>query len=84
MQNEVMGVLVQNKARRGVERPQDDRHQDMNTSYSNFMVTHFLILSGEWTRWRQMIGSTPPSQSTVCYTTQNTRRLCMPPSSLEV
>jgi hypothetical protein len=42
-----MGVLVQNKAHRGVEHPQHHHHQDKNTSYSNFLATHLAIFSGE-------------------------------------
>jgi hypothetical protein len=45
-QNELMGVLVQNEARRGVERPQQHHHQDMNMSYSDFVVTNPPIFSG--------------------------------------
>jgi hypothetical protein len=40
-----MSVLVQNEARHGVEHPQHHRHQDMNTSYSDFLATHPLIFS---------------------------------------
>jgi hypothetical protein len=39
-------MLVQSEACRGVECPQHHQHQDMNTSYSNFLVTHLLIFSG--------------------------------------
>jgi hypothetical protein len=80
-QNQLMGALVQNEARRGVECPQHHRHQVMNTSYSDFLATHSPIFFGQMTRWRQMIGSAPPSQSLVYYTSQSTRRLYMPPSS---
>jgi hypothetical protein len=45
-QNELMSVLVQNEARRGLEHPQHHRHQDMNMSYSDFLVTHPPIFSG--------------------------------------
>jgi hypothetical protein len=45
-QNELMRVLVQNEAHRGVERHKHHRHQDMNTSYSDFLATHPLIFSG--------------------------------------
>jgi hypothetical protein len=45
-QNELMRVLVQNEAHRGVDHPQHHRQQDMNTSYSNFLATHPLIFSG--------------------------------------
>jgi hypothetical protein len=41
-----MSVLVHNEARRGVERQQHHHYQDMNTSYSDFLVTHPLIFSG--------------------------------------
>jgi hypothetical protein len=44
-QNELMSVLVQNEACRGVERPQDHHHQDMNMSYSDFLATHPPIFS---------------------------------------
>jgi hypothetical protein len=47
VQNELMVVLVQNEARRGAECPQHHRHQDMNTSYSDFRVTHPPIFLGE-------------------------------------
>jgi hypothetical protein len=41
-------MLVQNEAHLGggVELPQHHHHQDMNTSYSDFLVTHPLIFSG--------------------------------------
>jgi hypothetical protein len=39
-QNELMTLLIQNEARRGAERPQHPRYQDMNMSYSEFLVTH--------------------------------------------
>jgi hypothetical protein len=45
MQNELMTLLIQNETRRGVERPQHPRHQDMNTSYSEFLVTHQPLFS---------------------------------------
>jgi hypothetical protein len=38
-------MLVQNEAHRGVDRPHHHRHPDMNTSYSEFLVTHPLIFS---------------------------------------
>jgi hypothetical protein len=44
--NELMSVLVQNEARRGAERLQHHRHQDMNTCYSDFLATHPPIFSG--------------------------------------
>jgi hypothetical protein len=44
-QNELMSVLAQNEARHGVEHPQHHRHQDGNTSYSDFLVTHPPIFS---------------------------------------
>jgi hypothetical protein len=40
MQNELMALLMQNEARRGVEHPQHPQHQDLNTSYLEFLVTH--------------------------------------------
>jgi hypothetical protein len=46
MQNELMGVLVQNGVHRGVERLHHPKHQDMNTPYSDFLVTHPSVLSG--------------------------------------
>jgi hypothetical protein len=45
-QNELMTPLFQNEARRGAERPQHPRYQDMNTSYSEFLVTHPPLFSG--------------------------------------
>jgi hypothetical protein len=45
MQNELMGVLVQNEVCRGVERPQHHHHHDMNMSYFGFLVTHMSIFS---------------------------------------
>jgi hypothetical protein len=45
-QNELMTLLIQNEARRGAERPQHPRYQDMNTSYSEFLVTHPPLFSG--------------------------------------
>jgi hypothetical protein len=44
-QNELMSVLMQNEAHRGVERVQCQRHQDMNKSYSDFLVTHPSVFS---------------------------------------
>jgi hypothetical protein len=44
-QNELMRVLVQNEAHRGVDHPQHHRQQDMNTSYSDFLATHLAVLS---------------------------------------
>jgi hypothetical protein len=46
-QNELMTLLIQNEARRGVERQQHPRYQDMNTSYSEFLVTHPPLFSGK-------------------------------------
>jgi hypothetical protein len=45
-QNELMTLLIQNEARRGAERPQHLRYQDMNTSYSEFLATHPPLFSG--------------------------------------
>jgi hypothetical protein len=45
-QNELMSVLVQIEARHGLEHPLHHRHQDMNMSYSDFLVTHPPIFSG--------------------------------------
>jgi hypothetical protein len=44
-QNELVTLLMQNEACRGVERPQHPRHHDMNTSYSEFLVTHLPLFS---------------------------------------
>jgi hypothetical protein len=41
-----MTLLMQNKARHGVEHPQNPQHQDMNMSYSKFLVTHLPLFSG--------------------------------------
>jgi hypothetical protein len=41
-----MTLLIQNEARRGAERPQHPRYQDMNTSYSEFLATHPPLFSG--------------------------------------
>jgi hypothetical protein len=46
MQNQLMSMLVQNEARCGAERLHHHRHQDMNMSYSDFLVTHPPIFSG--------------------------------------
>jgi hypothetical protein len=45
-QNELMSVLMQNEAHHGVECLQHHRHQDMNTSYSDFLATHPSDFSG--------------------------------------
>jgi hypothetical protein len=45
-QNELMRILVQNEAHRGVDHPQHHRQQDMNASYSDFLATHLLVFSG--------------------------------------
>jgi hypothetical protein len=47
MQNELMTLLIQNEAHCGAERPQHPRDQDMNTSYSEFLVTHLPLFSGQ-------------------------------------
>jgi hypothetical protein len=83
-QNEFMTLLMQNEACCGAKRPQHPRHQDMKTSYSEFLVTHPPLFSGKRTRLRQTIGSAPLSQSSACFTVQSMRRLCMPLSSSEV
>jgi hypothetical protein len=44
-QNELMTLLIQNEAHRGAERPRYPRYQDMNTSYSEFLVTHLPLFS---------------------------------------
>jgi hypothetical protein len=36
-QNELMTLLIQNETCHGAEQPQHSRHQDMNTSYSEFL-----------------------------------------------
>jgi hypothetical protein len=41
-----MTLLIQNEAHRGAEHPQHPRYQDMNTSYSEFLVTHPPLFSG--------------------------------------
>jgi hypothetical protein len=45
-QNEFMTLLIQNEARRGAKCPQHPKYQDMNTSYSEFLVTHPPLFSG--------------------------------------
>jgi hypothetical protein len=45
-QNELMTLLIQNEARHGAERPQHPRYQNLNTSYSEFLVTHPPVFSG--------------------------------------
>jgi hypothetical protein len=44
-QNDLMTLLIQNEARRGSERLQHPRYQDMNTSYSEFLATHPPLFS---------------------------------------
>jgi hypothetical protein len=39
-QNDLMRRLVENDERRGAGRPQHHRQQDMDSSYSDFLVTH--------------------------------------------
>jgi hypothetical protein len=46
MQNELMTLFIQNETRHGAERLQHPRHQDMNTSYSEFLATHPPLFSG--------------------------------------
>jgi hypothetical protein len=43
--NELITLLMQNEARHGAECPQHPRHQDMNMSYSKFLVTHPPLFS---------------------------------------
>jgi hypothetical protein len=45
-QNELITLLIQNETHRGVEQPQHPRHQDMKTSYSEFLSTHLPLFSG--------------------------------------
>jgi hypothetical protein len=45
MQNELITLLMHNEARHGAEHPQHPRHQDMNMSYSEFLVTHPPLFS---------------------------------------
>jgi hypothetical protein len=40
-----MTLLIHNEARHGAEHPQHPRYQDMNTSYSEFLVTHPPLFS---------------------------------------
>jgi hypothetical protein len=65
----------------GAKCSQHPRYQDMNTSYSEFLVTHPPLFSGEKTHLRQTISSALPSQSSACFTVQSIKRLCMPLSS---
>jgi hypothetical protein len=41
-----MTLLIQNETHHGLERSQHPRHQDMNTSYSEFLATHPPLFSG--------------------------------------
>jgi hypothetical protein len=45
-QNELMTLLIQNEARRGAECLQHRQYQDMNMTYSEFLVTHLPLFSG--------------------------------------
>jgi hypothetical protein len=45
-QNELMTLLIQNETRHGAERLQHPQHQDMDTSYSEFLATHPPLFSG--------------------------------------
>jgi hypothetical protein len=45
-QNELMTLLIQNETRRGAKCSQHPRHQDMNTSYSEYLATHPPLFSG--------------------------------------
>jgi hypothetical protein len=45
-QNELMTSLIRNETHHGAERPQHPRHQDMNTSYSEFLATHPPLFFG--------------------------------------
>jgi hypothetical protein len=44
-QNELMRLLVQNEAHRGVVHLHHHRQQDMNTSYSDFLANHPSVFS---------------------------------------
>jgi hypothetical protein len=44
-QNKLLSVLMKNEVHHGVERLQHHWHQDMNMSYSNFLVTHPPVFS---------------------------------------
>jgi hypothetical protein len=39
-QNDLMTLLIQNEAHHGAEHLQHPQHQDMNSSYLEFLVTH--------------------------------------------
>jgi hypothetical protein len=45
-QNELMSVLIQNEEHSGAESPHHHHHQDLNTSYSDFLVTQLPLFSG--------------------------------------
>jgi hypothetical protein len=44
-QNELMTLLIQNETRSGVEQRHHSQHQDMNTSYTEFLSTHPPLFS---------------------------------------
>jgi hypothetical protein len=45
MENELMRILMENKARREAGCPQHPKQQDMDSSYSDFLVTHPPLFS---------------------------------------
>jgi hypothetical protein len=46
LEQQLITLLIQNERHRGAERPQLPRHQDMNMSYSEFLVTHPPLFFG--------------------------------------
>jgi hypothetical protein len=44
-QNTLVRRLVENEEHRGVDRPHHNHHQDMDSSYSDFLVTHPPLFS---------------------------------------
>jgi hypothetical protein len=57
-------------------------HHVRPSALSNYRLT-LHSSSGLWTQFRQTTGSTPLNQSSLCFTVQSIRKLCMPPSSYE-
>jgi hypothetical protein len=69
-QNDLMRRLVENDERRGAKR-QQPRHQERDSSYSDFLATHLLVFA-------------PQSLSLGYFTVQSIKRLFTQRSRLEV
>jgi hypothetical protein len=73
--NDLMRLLMENETRHGADR-QQPRHQDWDSSYSNFLATHPPIFAKAMdpARWSPSLG---------CCTIRSTKGLCTWPNNFE-